>query len=280
MSVQQIRFKELPFSIKWLDTALDMEKKKYKKCPVLPDLVPEYVAAQVWGYVITGYSLVEQSLKLLLAVRQKQVPKTHSLSKLFDLLDDQDKLDLREYYTDYRETDGGNTGNFPIHKLDEYLIKLDGDENSQGFPMGSIDWRYYPIEKNYSSSMPLVCVDYLHEICYGSIVIVRHAYSGNSSPSLYTRSWRLHRKRMKKYHAWITVRMNSSGWKKDEDRLEIFWGPDYRERYDFCVFNNGNSKHYFCEIPSSSVLPIIDKRKEIEEFNIQEGYQSIGMYLS
>ncbi len=74
--------------------------------------------------------------------------------------------------------------------------------------------------------------------------------------------------------------MNSSGWKRHEDRLEKLWGPDYRERYDFCVFKDGNSKHYFCEIPSSLVLPIIDKRKEFEEFNIQEGNQSIGMYLS
>ncbi len=193
MSDQQIRFKKLLFSITWLDTALDMEKKKYKKCPVLPDLVPDFVAAQGWGYVITGYFLVEQSLKLLLAVRQKQVPKTHSLSKLFDLLDDQDKLALREFYTDYRETVGGSLGNFPIDNLDEYLIKLDGDENSQGFYMGSIDWRYYLIEENYSNSLPLVCVDYLHEICYGSIAIVRHAYSGNSPPSRYTLSWRLHR---------------------------------------------------------------------------------------
>ena len=47
-----------------LDTALRMEKDKYAKCPVQPDLVPHYEIYQAWGYVVCGYFLLEESFKL------------------------------------------------------------------------------------------------------------------------------------------------------------------------------------------------------------------------
>ena len=134
----------------WLETAFEKEKEKYEKVPVKPDLVPGHEAAQGWGYVVAGYSLVELSFKALLNVRGKTVPKKHSLSPLFILLDDHDKEILREYYADYRATIGGNVGAFPFETLDDFLGNLDGGQNNRGDYIGSFDWRYFPIEEKQS----------------------------------------------------------------------------------------------------------------------------------
>ena len=76
-----------------LDTALEKEKEKYRKCPVKLDLVPGHETAQRWGYVVAGYFLVEQSFKVLLYIRgEKDVPKTHSLSNLFKKFDENDRI--------------------------------------------------------------------------------------------------------------------------------------------------------------------------------------------
>ncbi len=80
-----IRFKDRTWVLAWLDTALEKEKEKYAKCPVIPDMVPGHEAAQGWGYVVAGYALVEQSFKALLHLREKNVPARHSLSNLFGL---------------------------------------------------------------------------------------------------------------------------------------------------------------------------------------------------
>ena len=149
---QTTDFKKPLWIIKWLDTALEKEKEKYRKCPIVPDMVPGHDAAQGWGYVVAGYFLLEQSFKALLYVRtNEKVPKIHSLSKLFVRLDDQDKDILREYYNDYQATIGGMVGKFPIKSLDQFLENLDGDDH-----VGSFDWRYFLTEEKRSQKMPLV----------------------------------------------------------------------------------------------------------------------------
>lgn len=61
---QTIRFKDPFWTKKWLKMILKKEQEKYKKCPVIPDLMPEYVAAEGWGYVVLGYILAEESFNL------------------------------------------------------------------------------------------------------------------------------------------------------------------------------------------------------------------------
>ena len=58
---------------------------------------------------------------------------------------------------------------------------------------------------------------------------------------------------------------------------KILWGPDYRGRYDLCLFMGNRRKDYFSEIPDNFELPVVDKRKEIEAFDAEEGYRSIGV---
>ena len=275
---QTIDFKDPLWITAWLDTALKKEKEKYKKCPVMPDMVPGHDAAQGWGYVVAGYFLVEESFKALLFVRgNKTVPTKHSLSVLFNLLEDNDKVTLREYYDDYKATIGGTVGAFPFKCLDDFLVNLDGDQNPGGDHIGSFDWRYFLIEEKRSKEMPTVSVDYLHEIVFGCIRIVEHASNKRFEPTRYTRSWRLRGQRMKKYNDWLNVRMNSVGWDELGDRLEILWGPDHLGRYDLYLFKDKGMRMYFSEIPDDFAIPVVDKRREIESFDIEQGYRSIGV---
>ena len=275
-----INFKDPLFIVASLDTALKKEKEKYTNCPVKPDLVPDHEAAQGWGYVVVGYFLFEEALKALLYVRKQgsdQIPMEHTLSILFDLMDHNDKEILREYYSDFRSTVGGRIGKFPIDSIDEFIVELDG-ERKRGKHIGSFDWRYFLIEKNQSQQLPLVSVDYLHEIVFGCTRIIESARNRQSYPFGYTRSWRLRWERTKKYDAWLTVRMNSNGWNELGDRLEVLWGPDYRNRYDLILFTEKRKSPRFSKIPENFPLPIIDKRKEVETFDIDKGYRSIGIY--
>ena len=274
---QPIDFKGPLWIIAWLDTALKKEKEKYEKCPVVSDFVPGHEVAQGWGYVVCGYFLVEEAFKALLYVRGKKVPKRHSLSALFNLFDKNDRTILCEYYDDYKETVGGKIGAFPFESLDAFLVNLDGDENERGDHIGSFDWRYFLIEEKQSLKMPLVSVDYLHEIVFGCTRIIEYAHAGVSEPSQYTRTWRMRRERKRKYRDWLTVRMNSDGWDDLGDRLEILWGPDYRGRYDLYLFRGKGGKAFFSEIPDGFALPVVDKTKEIEAFDVEQGFRSIGV---
>ena len=258
----------------WLDTALKKEKEKYKRCPVTPDLVPGHEAAQGWGFVVAGYFLVEQAFKAILYVGDKHVLRIHELLKLFNSLEQCDRDILREYYTDFQAAIGGHIASFPFRRLDDFLENLDGDRVGTTHT-GSFDWRYFLIEKNRSREMPLVSVDYLHEIVYGSTRIVEHCVLGHSAPLQFTYSWRIRRKRTNKYRDWFNVRMNSGEWDDLGDRAEILWGPDYRDRYDVYVFRDKGIESRFAKIPSDFGLPVVDKRREIEAFDAEQGPRSI-----
>ena len=245
---------------RWLETAWKKEKEKYEKCPVMRDMVQDYVTAQGWGYAVVGYFLVEQAFKALLHVRGKTVPKTHSLSGLFHLIGQEDKEILRECYTDFKMTIGGNTGQFPFKSLDDFLVNLDGDKDDRGNHIGSFVWRYFLIEEKESQTMPLVSVEYLHEIVFACIQLIRFADSGGSR---HTRSWRMHKERLEKYKDWFDMRIKAGGWTALGARWEILWGPDYRGRHDLCLFEGEKMMPYFSEIPTDSTVPIVDMRKEI-----------------
>ena len=278
---QNIDFKDPLWIIAWLDTALKKEKEKYAKCPIIPDMVPGHDVAQGWGYVVAGYFLVEESFKALLYVRgNKKVPTEHSLSTLFDMMENNDKAILQEYYDDFRSASGGTIAAFPFKTLDDFLLNLDGDRNSRGNHIGSFDWRYFLIEKKRSKVMPTVSVDYLHEIVYGCTRAVEHAHNGRFDPSRYTLSRRMRAKRKSKYAKWLTVRMNSEDWNNLGDRLEMLWGPDHLGRYDLLLFTGDSAKPYFSAIPDNLSVPVVDKRSELENFDVEKGYRSIGIMRS
>ncbi len=76
--------------------------------------------------------------------------------------------------------------------------------------------------------------------------------------------------------------MNLPGWGEECDRLEILWGPDYGGRYDYLVFEDSRIRSFFARLPDSEKveLAMLDKRSELESFDPEEGFRSIGVTVS
>ena len=276
--MNKISHKEPCYIRVWLDTALTKEKQKYAAAPVTPDIVPDCEVAQAWGYVVAGYFLIEQGLKAVLHMRGVQPEKTHVLSVLFSKLPAVDQDVLRTYYDDFRHTFSGMSS-FPLSTLDEFLANLDGARDSRGQHVGSFDWRYFLTEESSGTSMPLVSINVMHEIVYGCVQLVESIQNGAYKASGDTYSWRLRRGRLELQRDWLTVRMNSPGWGQEENRIEILWGPDYGGRHDYLVFESDQIRSFFALLPDvdEAKLPMIDKRGELESFNPEEGFRSIGI---
>ncbi len=246
-----------------LETALEMERKKYAAQPVLPDLAPDHVNAQGWCYVVAGYFLVEMAFKAILEVSGTAPPNTHSLSKLFELLDEEEQDVLREYYADYQATIGGHVGAFPIRNLDDFLVNLDGLRNERGGHVGSFEWRYCLIEVGRSEEMPFVCVDYLHEVVYGCIRIVVFAGNGRFPPGGYTHSNRLRWDRQRRYDGWLETQMLSEEWRKSGERWIVLWGPDHCGHFDLLHYSGDGYRARFDVWPDSSEIPVSDLRRDV-----------------
>lgn len=274
----KITYKKPLYVLAWLDTALKKEWQKYAATPVTPDMVPGHEAAQAWGYVVAGYFLIEQGLKAVVYVRGDKPPKTHALSVLFAKLLPEDQDSLRAYYDDFRNTFLGMRS-FPLTTLDKFLANLDGVRNSRGQHIGSFEWRYFLTEQGSGASIPLVSINVMHEVVYGCVHLIESIGKGDDSADDATYSWRLRWRRSQLQQDWLTVRMNSPGWGQEGDRLEILWGPGYGDRYDYLVFEGGRIRSFFAPLPNAEnvELPFIDKRRELEAFNPEAGFRSIGV---
>ena len=276
----KITYKEPVYVWVWMKTALKKEWQKYAATPVTPDMVPGHELAQAWGYVVAGYFLLEQGLKAVLYVRGVEPPKTHALSVLFAELSAEDQDVLRAYYDDFRHTFAGMTS-FPLATLDDFLVNLDGARDNRGQYIGSFDWRYFLTEEGSGASMPRVSINVMHEIVYGCVQLVKSIDKGDGKAGRATYSWRLRWKRSRLQQDWLTVRMNSPKWGQEGDRLEILWGPDYNDRYDYLVFEDGQIRSFFAALPTSEKagLSVLDKRRELESFDPEEGFRSIGVTM-
>lgn len=274
-------YKEPLFVWAWLNTSLKKEWQKYAAIPVTPDLVPGHELAQAWGYVVAAYFLIEQGLKAVLYVRHFEPPKTHTLSVLFAELPADDQDVLRAYYDDFLHTFRGMSS-FPLATLDDFLVNLDGERNSRGHHIGSFDWRYFLTEEGTGGSMPLISINVMHEVVYGCVQLIRSIDKGNNRADSATYSWRLRWRRTRRQQDWLTVRMNSPGWGQEGDRIEILWGPTYRGRYDYLVFEDDRIRSFFAPLPDAEKvqLRMIDKRSDLESFDLEQGFRDIGVTVN
>ena len=106
------------------------------------------------------------------------------------------------------------------------------------------------------------------------------ANKGDGKPDGSTYSWRLRWRRSEFQQDWLTVRMNSPGWGQEGDRLEIPWGPGYADRCDYLVFEGDQIRSFFAPLPNAVELAMIDKWSELESFDPEQGFRSIGVTVS
>ena len=242
-----------------LDRALEHEKKKNNQCPVLPDMAADHVNAGGWGYVVAGYSLLEQALKYLLHIRGKSPRRGHALLPLFRRLPPNDQIVLSEYYEDLR-INRPDLRTYPLKDVKGFLKELDGKEGSASF-----DWRYFLIERNENGVLPYLSIDFLHEVGYGAIRLIEEAKYKHRALQ-HTYSFRCFWERQRKYLGWLRERMNKPGWDQLGDRLEFYGKFDHRGRSDFAVFQSASGEKMgsirFGQIPKNLGLPYVDMQTE------------------
>lgn len=274
----EISYKDSRFIVTWMDLALKAEWRKFAQVPVTRDIIPEAEVAQGWGYVIAGYSLIEQGLKAILFLRSRAQEKTHVLSSLWSELSDDDQSVLNTYYDDFIQTFSG-VDKFPFETLEGFLVNLDGGARVRGQHVGSLDWRYFLTERSTASRMPQVSIYVMHEVAYACIRVIDSIVRNDKNVVFDTYSWRLRQKRLRRLRDWLTVRMNSPKWGQQSDRIEILWGPDYADRYDYLVFEEDRIRYIFVQPKETDKIGLmkIDKRDELKSFDPAEGFRSIGV---
>ena len=265
----------------WLGTALQKERQKYQAAPVLKDMMPQHTVAQGWGYVVLGYSLIEQGLKAVLHMRDMRgsvPPKTHDLSRLFAEFCAKDQEVLRAYYDDFRCA-APDMSAFPPATLDDFLKNLDGRRNDQGRHVGSVDWRYFLTEVVSCMEMPIASIDFMHEVVEGCVWLIESINKGDNNAEGGTYSRRLRRRRARRQNSWLALRRR---WWKEGDRIELWWGPDYAGRCDYLVVMGERGRSFFRPLPNAEDigLDIIDKRREFDSFDSQQGLRSIGILVA
>ena len=166
-------FKAPSQAIEKLITALKNDQSNYTDHVVNQDSNPDHWLV----YADAGYSLVEDSFTLLLEGRRINGPARHSLSALFNSFDEDDKMMLGEYYTDYKANIGGERGEIIFDSLDDFILYLDAVRTKRG---GHDD---QPVPQ-------LFYVEYMHEIIHGCIRILVFAERGGDEPSQFTYSKR------------------------------------------------------------------------------------------
>ena len=257
-----------------LEQALIFEQKKYQSCPVPHDFGPGVVNAGGWGYVVTGYSLLEQAFKYLLYVRKKEQENGHLLQPLFNRLPELEKDLLRQFYQDFRQSHP-SLGEYPFPDIDSCLAKLDGEARN-----ASIEWRYFLIEEE-SKELPLTCIDYIHEIVFGVLRIIQvgqimddsehpneeSEYQHNVRQFLY--SQRQYEERLDKYNSWIDQRMNESGWDTLGDRIEVYGVHDRQGRTDYVIIQTiggvKTASPYIGDIPKDNKLPVYNMENRAKQ---------------
>lgn len=201
------RPKNTIFSWLWLQGALEMEREKYRKCPVKPDIAPAYVHSRMWGYAVPAHLLLEQSLKEIMYARNNRPHQTHSLFSLFRDLENPDKEWLREYYNVFHRSSLGTWSRrkAPHDSLDAFLETLDGPDGK-----GIMDLRYFLIEESSNEELPHTTwhahtpwagmehlMEYVYEITEGCIEIIQYIVNDrdanyNPSDCTYDRRWYFH----------------------------------------------------------------------------------------
>lgn len=192
---------EINEACKYLQAALEMEKKKYAKVPVMQDMLPSYTNSLAWGYVVAGYFLLEEALKLLVIARGKTYTNIHNLTRIFMTLDKVDQDVLAQYYRDFCGAHESVRW-FPIRELPDFLRNLDagGTKNRSG----NVAWRYSLIENPEGNHLPLVNAEFLHELTYGAITVARHIINPSSpNPVQFTYSLRKHSERRRGAIKWL-----------------------------------------------------------------------------
>ena len=134
MSDDLIAFKS---RVERVSYAHETTQRQYDEHPPNDDMVPVASAINAWTLISGCYMGIEQTLKLLIRMRDGTPARTHNLEKLYSSLDPSERKVVATYYRVYRS----------LHNFDPGSIDLD---TANGFIQyigkGYTAWRYILVE--------------------------------------------------------------------------------------------------------------------------------------
>ena len=173
--------KDYSMAVHRLSSAHSIVNRLWQNAPdIQRDLVPDFVAVQAWPWVPSGYQLIEQSLKLLLAVRrdirlsqlEKPIRRSHDLSALFGEQQDDDREEVSRVYESFAE-------------LHDYIGARTATSFLEMIGKGYGGWRYLLSEG--PQGIPPNHVGALLEIAYGIIHRLRVSDATKPLPTVQNR---------------------------------------------------------------------------------------------
>ena len=117
--------------------AYENTQRQYDEYPPNDDIVPVAAAINAWTLICGCYMGIEQTMKLLIRMRDGTPARTHDLESLYSSLDPSEKKVVAACYRVCRS----------LHNFDSGSIALDtADEFIQHIGNGYVEWRYILVE--------------------------------------------------------------------------------------------------------------------------------------
>ena len=148
--------------------AIEMLSSMYNKSGgINPDCVSDYEGIQLWIWVPSSYSAIEQGLKLFIHARSGDPGWGHRLSDLYDDLHDEHREILDKAYGSYVQLHSY----IPIQDLKSFLDLLDvgpPKKKGKGDQDGYTTWRYFLIDgfPKKEENQPRVSIGAMLEVAW------------------------------------------------------------------------------------------------------------------
>ena len=122
--------------------------------------------------------------------------------------------------------------------------------------------------------MPRVSINVMHEIVYGCVQLVHYINNCPDMPGECIYSERLRWRRLDRYKDMRLDQRDQPGCKQKGNRIEILWGPDYKDRCDYLVVKDGMPHRYFGPLPDTEEVELerIDRRGELKLLGLEDAF--------
>ena len=117
--------------------AYDDTQRQYDENPPNDDMVSIAAAINAWTLICGCYMGIEQTMKLLIRMRDGTPARTHDLECLYSSLDPSERTLVSTYYRVYRSLHNFDSGNIALDTADEFI---------QHIGKGYAAWRYILVE--------------------------------------------------------------------------------------------------------------------------------------
>ncbi|MCY4560704.1 MAG: hypothetical protein OXF79_30940 [Chloroflexi bacterium] len=245
-----------------LDDAHQIVNRLWQNAPdVERSCTPVYDAVQAWPWVSNGYQLIEQPLKLLLAVRQDiplddleppKLRKSHHLDQLFGVQEKDDQAEVSRVYKSFIDLHGY----IDIPTVTQFL-------GSVG--RGYVKWRYMLLEG--AQGIPTNHVGALLEIA--AVTISRLKFHVLGRPAGFPAVTQRISHSLDDTIGHVCNRLMSGddrqGWQNRYDRLhQLLRDSDYRRAIAFHLENTDNPRLGPQAPPNPHAQPVAPLAPDIE----------------